>query len=804
MTAAPSPAPADRPGPDHARLGQEHAPGLARLAAALTAEAGAAARLVASVLASAVPGPGTSSDLTSDQQGRRLREQLVRRYLRTTPRRTESLVALAGAGSSAEHDAGDVLRSLRPRGRAAAALLLLEGWEVADVASVSGWRPSAVRAFLPDTLGLESALTAVAEQHAPTLGEVDEALAAHLARRPASAARPGLRRSLTAVGTALVLLGGYAAYDALDPSRDDEAGVEVEGLTVDEVVGSDLSEAGWVLDAKGKPPMTATGLQRRTSITLRAGDDPVEVELPTVDPHSPSPTTFAALWCDMPPAQDPSIQVPRGIVRLADGEEIELPCAGRDGAPPVPAPVALPAGTTAQLRLVGDLPPGGGGVLGVYTEADYWATPVLRSARQGPPDPGEAHVIDTMASEQTSWSASGRRTSELLALTAQSTVNVWAGRTGMVIVLVDGVPITDDGDVAAARTQMQAWAHHDPESSQSPPIPSDEDGWRTQRAGVRDGSWVVHHPGQQLTFDLPDELRPGPGEVRTAVIEVITEQVGEAVQVAVTDAVPARIDAAPVTATEPGAVPELILGHRLVGRWELPGDGQRRALELPGGRDLPAGPLVVLAHDAAGAPTAFPSYGEGAATRGGAALPLWLHPDLDHALAALRWSADSQLAAVGDGADATLEVALPPVPRQRPGILLVYAPVPWEEFDTAAAALPPDVYPPGSDAAALEAYAAHEVLATFTEDDLVDGTLRTTVDAPQGLILRVTTEGRTRFRFVVDHQPYGPAQGDGWWSAWTDQPVTSLVEVAWEGPYRRNVQIDAEGDAEFTIELLGM
>lgn len=796
MTAAPSPAPADRPGPGHARLLAAHGPGLYRLACALTADGTAALQLVAAVVAAAGARPDAGE--VGEGGARRLREDLVRRYLRRARRRTDT-VALPRATPGAA-DTGDLLRSLHPRARAAASLLLLERWDVQSASAAVGLRPAKVAVFLPDTVGLEAALAGVAEQQALTAAEVESALTAQLAsaRAPVMPSSGSRRRLLVTAGLVLALIAGYASFEAVT-DRDEEGNRSAEVL-IDGPDGPDaldLEAAGWALDDKGAPPWRVMGLVRHSVTTVEGTGQPEDITIPPS--RGMDAAAYAVLWCDMPPTEDDHLKVPVGEL-VIEGELIEVPCASRGGAPAVTRLQALPLGTVGQLELTGDLPPGGKGTFALYTELDDGTFPMPASTRAAPPSPGDAHVVDTSASRQ-SWHGAGETTTELLSIGPDTTLSVWAGRTGRVTVLVDGYPVTDDGDVAGQRAWMRAWEEIDVISSDSPGEPSAYVEWSTQRPGVQMGTWTVHSPGQRLSFDLPAHLRPEPGQRRTVSLQVVTEQVGSAVQVSLGDAVPARVDLAPVEAVPPGDAPELVLGHRLVGRWEVPGDGQERELRLAGGL-LPELPLALVTVAAPIYDDTSINWSEGFGRRGDAATALRMDYSASAALSQLAWLAGSDLRAEGP-----LHVTAPAAPEQRPTTVLAYTPVSWEDFDVSRAAVPTDVRLVDEHPSIPSPYAEFDTVALVDRDDLVDGAFLSTIEARGTLAARITTQGRMRYRFVVDHQAYWSQPGvapwdEGWWSTWTDKPVVAELELSVQGTQRLQVLIEVEGEDEFTIELL--
>lgn len=142
-------------------LVRTHGAALHRLAAMLTADTQAATRLTARALAA----PESDDEIDVD----RLKRDVVRDYLRSAPRRPEEL--RSGGG-----DAGDVLRQLRPRSRAASVLRLAEGWDIDRTAAALGVPRRRVETMVPSVPGLDLALTGLADQHSLTGAELEGAL----------------------------------------------------------------------------------------------------------------------------------------------------------------------------------------------------------------------------------------------------------------------------------------------------------------------------------------------------------------------------------------------------------------------------------------------------------------------------------------------------------------------------------------------------------------------------------------------------------------------------------------------------
>ena len=743
-----------------------HGAGLHRLAVMLTGDQAAATRLTGLTLAHA-PGAPTAQDL---------RQRLVRTFVRTAPRRRERTLP------TATRDAGDVVARLAPRARAAAVLRLVEGASVADIATTLRIAPDRVGRLVPDQEGVGVALEALAHRHALTGDQLQQELGDAVAQAPPEP--PDRDRRwwwAAAAAVPLAVLGGYAlSLDREDRTGPDDAAAPSTSVSAGAV---DLTDAGFELRDDGTPPGGAAGLRLQESVVLAAGDE-VDVEL---GGDQALFATFAVLWCDMPPAQDRNLETPAGMVTVA-GERIPLPCAGRDGEPAVTEDhlVTLPPGGLATVAVTGDLPPDGEAALGVYAEdPEVFQTPFPKGDRtDAPAVPADSTVVETEAAVPFRMAPYTRRV-QAVELGADTTIRVWAGRTGAVSVTVDGSPVTDDGDLAA-------WA-------------DGEADWREQDPGLRDGRWTVYAPGQEREFPLPPEALPAPGERREAVVEVMAEGNGDHVQVVATDTSPVDVDLSPAARTEPPDLPTLVSGHRLVGTWELPADAHARELESP-----PADPSalvwsLLLEEAPESASRWAPFAGEGLLQRGEEAIPVYTMLDPSQVVEGLAapWADPFPL----DDADAPLRATAPATPGHPTSLLVGYEPVPYEEFDFAAAAVPEHVWRAGEDPGRSDYGLRGDPLETLRPADLdEDGT--TVLEVPAGGFgARISTEGKGRIRFLVDDHPVDGLHGTGgWWSSWTVEAVTSETPLSYSygGTIQPQLTVVVEDYEDFTIELLRM
>ncbi|ANS78526.1 hypothetical protein SGUI_1130 [Serinicoccus hydrothermalis] len=738
----------------------------------LTGDTASATRLTGLTLAQAPP----------DADAQELRRRLVRTFVRTAPRRRDKSLAV-GTG-----DPGDVVARLSPRARAAAVLRLVEGASVADVATALRIAPDKVARLVPDEEGVDVALEALAHRYALPAEQLERELGTAVAQAPPEP--PSRDRRwwwVAAAAVPLAVLGGYA----LSLGRDEPAGTDEAAPTGggSAQVGSvDLTEAGFELD-DGEPPRGAAGLTRMDTVEVSSGESAGFV-LSTVDARfGGQVSSFGVLWCDMPPADDPALEPPVGEVTVG-GSTLTLPCAGTSGEPAVGLDhvVALPASGRAEIRISGDLPPEGRAVLGVYGQTDdIPATPLPRGdLTAGLPVPPDAVVVDEAGTASPyGW---GERVVQPVELSADSTIRVWSGSTGAVSVLVDGITVTDDGD-------LEAWAGGRPD-------------WRDQQPDVRDGRWMVYVPGTAREFPVPEDLLPGDGEQRSVVVEAVADSTDH-LQVVATGAAAGTSDRSPVARTDAPDAPEYVSGHRLVAAWDLPMDGvERELLEPPERADTTWALRVPEPEGARGA--WLPFVTEGGLRDGEWLRTLWTAysaSDVSSAFQDLGWGGDwvkreggriiesDESGQEGPTGEPDLHASAPASPGHPPALLLAYEPVAYEDFDFAAAQLPATSWPP--DEVPPWPGLSDSPVATVTSEDLGDDG-RTTVTVPNSYELgaRIATEGQGRIRFQVDGGTVDQLQDtQGWWSSWTDREVVSQAPL-FMGIY----ELDGELELTITVE----
>lgn len=768
---------------DQGDLVAAHGARLHHLAATLTGDTDRATRLTVRTLAAADPGAGW----------RELRTALVRAHLRTAPRRTERMLP------DGARDAGDVLERLRPRERAVASLRLVEGASTADTAEALRLPADKVARLLPTTPGLVSALQAVGDRYALHGSDLTAALEPAVAQAPSEPPGRDRRRWwwVAAAAVPVAVLVGYAlSVDRDEPAGPDEAAPTGPGVV--QVGAVDLSEAGFELDEDGEPPTRATGLTRMETLELTPGRS-ADLTLNTGDARFSSQlASFAVLWCDMPPADDPALDRPVGEITV-DGSTLTLPCAGTAGEPAVGLDhlVALPASGKAQVRVTGDLPPDGGAVLGLYAQTDgIPVEPLLRGSGQtddvvveplpsgdptvGPPVPKDAVAVEE-AGAVMPFDAGGRLV-QSVELSADSTIRVWSGRTGAVTVLVDGIPVTDDGD-------LERWGGGTAE-------------WRDQQPDVREGQWMVYVPGSVREFALPADLLPEDGGQRSAVVEVLADST-EHVQVVATRAAPGDADHDPLVRADGGEAPELVSGHRLVGAWKLPMDGLERELLDPAmGEDVTWTLLEPPLEELTATQPLF--WREGAVREGRNSIvarrssnPSDVSRVIEEAMHNDGRLQEQYLTKGAEPFDPRKQLAMAPATPGHPhGLLLAYEPVPYDEFDFAAAQVPATSRPVGEDTEDAQTVSPMVALPSVDSEDLDEDGQTTVSIRPGGtLVVRAETHGRGRVRFEVDGQPAELlTRTDGWWSSWTDRSVVTETPLT-SGSSSRS------GDLQLTITV---
>lgn len=804
-----------------------------RAAVMLTGDADRATELVGRAVRAA---PGGEQDAVV--------AAVVRGYLRHA-RRPEVVVG------GSRQDPVEVLRSLTPRERAATVLRLALGWDVASTARAVGVRAGRVPSLVAGVPGIERALEAVADQRSPddddlraALAELtDLAPARALPEEPAGPAGAGgpdgpggpdgrgapvtrsggtehlvrHRRLLTALVGLVVL--GLLAWSLSAGSGAGTARTDPDTSAAPSV-GPDASALDIELD-EGEPPSGVMGMTRTVEAEVTAGVRTTSFELGDADrEQSMQLARFGVLWCDMPPAASRGIEVPRGVVTVGE-DRIEVPCAGRDGSPPVSALTPLPLQGVAVLEVTGDLPPRGRASLAVYTErGDPFGGPLVRDTEVPvPPAPPGAVVLGPQ--DGVPAQAGLAEQAVVVEIGSDSTLQLHARQAGSVSVRVDDVAVTDDGDIEAWASM---WGPSEEMSTGGPP-----DAWRTQQADLRMGRWVAYTPGAQRTFPIPDDLRPRGSERRTVTVSASSEDSPVPVQVVVTGAEVAPPDpaaASPVPPDQlPPDLPRQAQGRRVAQAWSVPQDGMPH--ELPGAPTGRGTIFVALASPTDRALLLDPGSWSGGLvtsegiTNLGLAAEAGLVVDL---LTPTPWGnwvepVEERLRP----AAGTVAARLPTRPGHGRATVVAYTRVDYEDFDFEAAPPPFASWPAGESpddwtSSGWMPSGSGAVQATITEDDLKDGEADVEIDSSNS-VLWITTRGPGRMRLTMGGEPAAgeveltpsglPVDGEGgqgWWSSWTSEPVTTEVPLYTTPLPSQTLHVEVEGYDEdgFRLEVREM
>lgn len=789
-------------------LVREHGPALHRTALMLTGDGARADDLLVAVLTD-------PRDVGATATADTLHGRLVRQFLRTArAERRDRLVV-----RTRQADVGDLVHDLPPGLRAAVVLHLGAGWPADRAAETARVREVRLRELVTTVPELGDAVRAVADRLARPDHEVVrdlQAVAAAVGRGPAEGQGHGVGGGTTLDAT--VVDGGVPAYlgRGRRPWRWVAAGgvlALVSGLALlgggpdpeEERPGTaqtSLAERGWVLDADGAVPKHLDGLRLAHTATIDYEDPDRPLSVPVYGGQTgQSHARWVALWCDLPAVDDTHLRVPEMTLTLR-GSSVTVPCAGRAGTPALTALTALPMGFLSDVGVswAGDLPGRGTATLAVYDETDPWSPGTAEGTQPAPEVPDGSVVIDTDDLALTWWD--GPLHTEVVEVGHDSVITAWAGSSVALALLVDGVNLTDDGDVTAwnRATGGEIWRDQDPQ--------------------LREGRWFVDTPDQTRVFPLPEEVRPPPGQRRTVAVTVpvSAHSLGDPDaggpaprwQVQVSDATAAVADA-DVLPLRPGrpatvggsAAPPQVGGYQLVGHWRIPADGTPHAVSLPSDDALPvlvAVPLPVRAEDGLSNPFAIGMLESEQGVR-----PLMPGAPVEEVIA---WASDPWSEAGFTGppaapAPGTATVVLPAVAGHPDTDVLGYVPAPYETFDFAGAPVLPSSWP----ASEPSPYGAPEHGGPLRiAEGKPDGEGRIEFAARSGSpwMLQVTSQGKGRLRALVDGEPVPDlAQDhDGWWSSWTDDHVTSMVDLGML-PAGRTFVVEVEGWEEgFQVDLV--
>jgi hypothetical protein len=749
-------------------------------------------------------GPGAGASPTGQDPSQVLTTELVRAYLARTPRRGPDRVEVAWSA-----DAVDVLSRLRPRERAAAVLRLVDAWSPEQAARALRTRPGRLASLVPTTDGLATALESLADQHARPPHEVVATILAALphgadgpADGPTGPRRPHRHRRLRRVAGVTVTLAALAAGAASvlldDPDQRDPTTDAHRSASEAWSATPDLALRGWVLDAEDEPPRNHEGMRlvESTRIDYANATEPLMLD---TQPRT-GWAVYGVLWCDIP-ALDDNLAVPAVTLRMSRGS-VTIPCAGRQGVPAVRRLVPLPSTWDAggkvpvEVSWSGDLPGRGSAVLATYSESGQWL-PSSRAVTSDPPPPVPDGAVVVDSASPVSQVEFVPAHLQRLRVTTDTRVGVWGGQGGAISVLVDGVPVTDDGEAGWWRSGM---------------FSPDGQEWQGQDAELRDGRWLVHRPGSTREFALPEALGLRPGEEREVTLHVTTEGLeADRWQVHAAAAEAVDVDLSPVRPVATDA-PVHLAGRRLVHAWEVPADGFPHPLVVPPGAPLTHETVyaAVLPPDPDTPTGGWPGPGTVSSALGQSYLPTVY--DVTEAFGwqdgGPGWSQDlsgrPQTAGASDQLGEVSVSLLGFAGSSRAATVLAYEAVPYEEFDFAAA-------PPGAASVPVGQRGAGDSLAnpgaafgSWTRADLDDDGRLVLDDLPVDAYLLLTTEGKGRVRVLEDDRPVEWLR-DGWWSSWTLEAVVSELQLAGTSGYVRpgqSVELVVEGyDERFEVEL---
>lgn len=603
---------------------------------------------------------------------------------------------------------------------------------------------------------------------------------------------------------AAVVLGGLAVQQSLGdhqtsapPADDPDTG----------------SSSQWLLE-DGAPPEHMAGLELVTTVEIDYGSARVTLPAPEDDGTG---HVFAVAWCTLGPAIDsPAVQVPVASVSAGD-EMVAVPCLGRDGEVLDGGPVPLPLGVGGfSLEVSGDLPREGSALVGLYREAS-WASYPLSSDDPLPVPlaPEGAVVIDSAAApvrDDTltsvhAWDRSFRQSQ--VTVGERTSAELWAGEPGQILVAVNGVVLTNDGET------------HYPNTRRQRPGP-----WQQADPALRAGFWTAWDRGERHTVDLSPAglaahgLSVEPGDHVT--ISVTAKNFPtEAWRVYLTGTGPEAVQSAP----DLTGFPEWAHGFHRLSVTEIPPDGRWHTLDLQG-RSLSE--LVWVIECDGRDPTEVRMAPDlQARTSDGAS-----QADLTCVYPTPGWGNARQ--AVLDGHADAVELRVPDVGAGAGSLTVgLYEPVAWEDypFEKSAGGLLEgwtgvedgqvvEVLSSGPD---ITARLSGEVTSAELDHS---GVAEVTVPSSQDLMVVVETDRPGRVRITVDGQPVGfeglpdrfgtfvLAPHDGWFVNWS---YHSAVWEVWQtstgqfpvGQGERDhptVRVEAEGydDGGLSVRLFDL
>ncbi|MCK0111606.1 hypothetical protein MWU75_05575 [Ornithinimicrobium sp. F0845] len=562
-----------------------------------------------------------------------------------------------------------------------------------------------------------------------------------------------------AAAVALVAAGGWALSQGLG---EEETGTMHPANT-------------WEL-VDGNPPEYAAGLALVETVELGASEDGVVI----LDPEPLVGPSYAVAWCTGASEGAPSLVVGVGPADEPDSG-VPIGCLTPQ-APEVMTPMPLPelSGDIGINRLPEDAAQDAAGpgtattvVVGLYREASTSEFPYPDQTE--PTEPPTADVVLDAGTPATTEvhldhlgeAAEGYLMPAVSVPTREGTVlTTWAGEPGRLLVAVNGMVITNDGEGLAQPASAGPWQHADPD--------------------LRGGYWLTWTASASTReFDLSPSglaahgIQVSEGETVTVAARAAFPR--DAWQVGI-DQPAGGPDAggtsgpAPVEPTE--ALPALAYGYEQVTAVSVPASGSTFEIELG---DVDPDHLIWVTECSAEAALVDVRIGS---------TPVQCSPGME-------WLNVARVPGLVEGQPVDVTVGVGP----EPVTLAAYTPRVWEDYpfeesadpigtsDSAEAVLPRPV--DGERPSELTrmpgpAVVYREVATVSTSDLDADGRAEVTVPSSTDLSIWIESTGVSRMRLALDGTPVEqlvpdpdesvitgilPAHQlllrDGWFSTWT-------------------------------------
>ncbi|MFK5645571.1 hypothetical protein ACI3ET_03515 [Ornithinimicrobium sp. LYQ121] len=442
----------------------------------------------------------------------------------------------------------------------------------------------------------------------------------------------------------LVLLLGLALVVVVHATGPGDRGEGTSAPTRPPALAPDLTGRGWVLDDEGRPPVGVDGMRLTDAVEVDYRQQEGTVRLGAG--WRTGGARYAVLWCDLPALDDPALRPPTLTLTFDEGT-VQVPCAGKEGTPPLtrlhPLPPAGPEDRPApEHAWSGDLPRRGSATLAVYLE--LYGAPLRSGPLLDVPDaPDGSAGLDSSA--PTVRHGAGTVQVAMVGVEHDSRLELWAGEPGLLTLAVDGIVVTDDGD-----------------------LDDDDSDWAQQDPDLRAGAWFAARPGARRTLDLPAELVPVAGRSRTVVLSVEgARALPRSWSVQVVPGSPEQPQGAALATPVPDGLPD-VPGLVPAGAWLVPRDGHRHELPVaPSPDDDPwTWGWVVLGTD--GPPTTPATL-----TRGEQLRRVPHLQDTARLAETLLRQVRVDRAATGDG-PTQLSASVPPAPGQPPLQIVAWRP----------------------------------------------------------------------------------------------------------------------------------